>query len=920
MVPAHQRLAADDLAAEQVHLGLVDQTQLSRRRRQAQQRLEVHPLLHLLVHFRIEVGIGVAAAVLGPVHGLVGMLDQRLRVPAVLGERTHADTDRQMDLAPLQQQRRTDAGNDVLRDGMRLPDIIQIVEQHHELIAAVARNGMTAGQGFQQARADRLDDFVSKRMAVGIVDHFEPVQIEQKHCNRPAGNLRLGDQALEPFLQQVAVGQVRERIVRCQMAQQPLGPLALGDVAAQSHEAAHALVHKPHTGEQTGHAPAIGHGVAGFEMGHAAGQDLGNFCRRARLFVRRHQPRQFDARQLPGVQARHTLEIAVPALQARILVAMIENTRQAVEHRIAVVALLQQAALGLLARRDIVDDQGMDQSSLLMGHDAAHLGLERATGAFQRVQAHVLLEAENVVPGRLSCGGGYHLLDGPAQRLLAQATEQALGAAIPFDDAAGGVNAEYRRIRGFENAGLEGQRGHLLLLALQQLHRLRRQLRLAQAYGAGHAYQRLAQPQCFPVSARRRRQHPRRRRAGLAGALHALLEFGQRSADLTGHARRHQQQAQRQDHGHSKHPIELVMQRCIDQMRRSAGHHRPLHAALELHRPGRHPMVSLGPFQLLHRACLPAIERRRELRGNGQRLGANVGAAYQPGRLATLDNLQLHTVFGGQRTQETIERRQIEIDIEHAQQLALRVMQGLDITQPPQRRGFGTVHYPPIRGQPHAFFGTFQRRLVERPAPGVIAARGLPGMRRETLWRQQIVLRERRAGPAARMKPQQDAAVGSALQVAVFAVPGQHQAQIAQLGSLLECRQRLFQRQAQRRGLGRICGGARNALDRGGRHLGGVDQHAQPLHRSVHRLLQIALRIVLGVGDRQPCGAGQRCRTDHEHEFGNAAHQGLKEGSSGLLHDFVKKNPRAMDFELFPTIVTSVYFKKALFAATTCRQ
>ena len=85
MVPAEQRLGADDLAGDQAHLRLEGEHELAALDGFGQRLFGVDLLLMLGREVRVEQAMLPAAARLGAVHGDVGGAHQRFDARAVVG-------------------------------------------------------------------------------------------------------------------------------------------------------------------------------------------------------------------------------------------------------------------------------------------------------------------------------------------------------------------------------------------------------------------------------------------------------------------------------------------------------------------------------------------------------------------------------------------------------------------------------------------------------------------------------------------------------------------------------------------------------------------------------------------------------------------------------------------------------------------
>jgi hypothetical protein len=119
-------------------------------------------------------------------------------------------------------------------------------DDHLELVAADARDGVVVAQRRAQPARDLLQQLVADVVAQRIVDELEAVEVDEQHRHLLVEPLRLRQRLAQPIHQHRAVGQAGERVVVRQVLDARLLRLALGDVldhAGAPHVAARAVAH-----------------------------------------------------------------------------------------------------------------------------------------------------------------------------------------------------------------------------------------------------------------------------------------------------------------------------------------------------------------------------------------------------------------------------------------------------------------------------------------------------------------------------------------------------------------------------------------------------------------------------------------------------------------------------------------------------
>ncbi len=101
-------------------------------------------------------------------------------------------------------------GEDPLGDDDDVLRPVEAVEQHGELVAAEARDGVGRAHALAQALGDRDQQLVADRVAERVVDGLEVVDVDEQHGD---GRIGLGERLVDAVDEQRAVGQTRERVV-----------------------------------------------------------------------------------------------------------------------------------------------------------------------------------------------------------------------------------------------------------------------------------------------------------------------------------------------------------------------------------------------------------------------------------------------------------------------------------------------------------------------------------------------------------------------------------------------------------------------------------------------------------------------------------------------------------------------------------
>ena len=237
MRPAQERLATDDHAAFEIDDRLVVQRELVGGDGIAQRQFQRAARLHARVHRRLEETEGAASAGLGAVERHVGILEQFVRLAAVVGGKRDADRgvgDHDMAAQIVGQ---ADGIADAARQRRGVDRFPDAGLDDGELVAADARDQVVLAEAGRQPGGHRLQQLVADGMAERIVDALELVEVEVEHGDALVVR-QGGDGLVELLLQERPVGQVGKRVVPRHVGDLLLGLALLGDVLMGDHPAA----------------------------------------------------------------------------------------------------------------------------------------------------------------------------------------------------------------------------------------------------------------------------------------------------------------------------------------------------------------------------------------------------------------------------------------------------------------------------------------------------------------------------------------------------------------------------------------------------------------------------------------------------------------------------------------------------------
>lgn len=228
-LPPGQRLDRHHQSRAQVDHRLVVKDDLVCRHGPMELTLEVEPLHHVAVQVLLEHRESRPTALLGPVHGGVGVSDEQLglgrEIVAVgrMGVRSGALAQRHGDAhagphehgRPVQIERRPELDGQAGRHRRRAGFSLDVLTDEEELVAAEAPDRVAGTQRPLEARGHLLEQPVTGGVAEAVVDHLEVVQVDEQHRERDSQPSQAPQSLLDPVEQERPVGQAGEPVVQC---------------------------------------------------------------------------------------------------------------------------------------------------------------------------------------------------------------------------------------------------------------------------------------------------------------------------------------------------------------------------------------------------------------------------------------------------------------------------------------------------------------------------------------------------------------------------------------------------------------------------------------------------------------------------------------------------------------------------------
>jgi hypothetical protein len=242
VVPAHQRLEAGGLAADEVDQRLVVDGKRAGLDRRPEIELEETPRLDARVHLRLEEAEGSPAVALGPIEGDVGVLEKPVGVQAVARSERHADAGADRNRMAVEIVGLGDSGNQPLREVGHVGGVRDIALEHGKFVAAEARHELVGAQFRTEAPGHRPEQQIPDGMAECVVDPFEVVEVYTERRHAAAMACDADEHLLHALAEEHPVRQAGQRVVVGHVGHPSLRPLAFGDVDRGDHQRVGALI------------------------------------------------------------------------------------------------------------------------------------------------------------------------------------------------------------------------------------------------------------------------------------------------------------------------------------------------------------------------------------------------------------------------------------------------------------------------------------------------------------------------------------------------------------------------------------------------------------------------------------------------------------------------------------------------------
>ena len=228
MLPAEERLDRGDAPRPQPNLRLVVEDELAALERPSELADHGEPADRVLVLGGVVDGVAPAGA-LGHVHRDVRALKQKVDRATVVGRERDPDAGIHLQGQLLEPE---GFGEDTLDPLHQLADrgALQVGEDESELVAAKPRDRIAGAQAGAQTLAELAQQLVAARVADGVVDLLEPVEVHQQHSHGRVRALCVRERLCDAVVEEPAVRKIGQRVVQRLVRKLVLGLPALDEL------------------------------------------------------------------------------------------------------------------------------------------------------------------------------------------------------------------------------------------------------------------------------------------------------------------------------------------------------------------------------------------------------------------------------------------------------------------------------------------------------------------------------------------------------------------------------------------------------------------------------------------------------------------------------------------------------------------
>ena len=235
MVPADERLDAEDFTVSQIDLGLVKDAELLLIDRRSQRAFDLAALRHTLAEVVVE-ELAADAPLLCAIHRRVGLSDQDVGIRVLLSRDHDADARGHERVVPFELHRTLDAPDDPFGDPNCLLLVGDVLAKDDELVASVPRRRVARAQCVIEPLRDLDQDLVAGFVAQAVIDELETIQVDEEDCESGAVSSRPGERMRQPVIEERAVRQAGQGVVQSLVGDLKLGLLALDRIADRAAE------------------------------------------------------------------------------------------------------------------------------------------------------------------------------------------------------------------------------------------------------------------------------------------------------------------------------------------------------------------------------------------------------------------------------------------------------------------------------------------------------------------------------------------------------------------------------------------------------------------------------------------------------------------------------------------------------------